>query len=100
MFTIIVGGILFIIALYVLFGSKSSSEEKPKEKKKSQKKETKKIIKEKEEKNIKKEIIPEKTEPKIDLSKYLFKTIKECNNMSKCYFYKNGRLILFCDEKK
>ena len=100
MFTIIVGGILFIIALYVLFGSKSSSEEKPKEKKKSQKKEIKKIINEKEEKNIKKEIIPEKTEPKIDISKYLFKTIKECNNMSKCYFYKNGRLILFCDEKK
>ena len=48
MFTIIVGGILFIIALYVLFGSKSS-EEKSKEKKEASKKnDIKKIVKEKE----------------------------------------------------
>ena len=106
MFTIIVGGILFIFALYYLFGSKSS-EDKPKEKEKNkkQKKENKNIKqttkeekKEKESNLIKTNI--EKPEPKIDLSKYLFKTIKECNNMSKCYFYKNGHLILFCDEKK
>ena len=106
MFTIIVGGILFIFALYYLFGSKSS-EDKPKEKEKNKKqKKDNKNIKQitKEEKNekesnpIKTDI--EKPEPKIDLSKYLFKTIKECNNMSKCYFYKNGHLILFCDEKK
>ena len=106
MFTIIVGGILFIFALYYLFGSKSS-EDKPKEKEKNkkQKKENKNIKqttkeekKEKESNPIKTDI--EKPEPKIDLSKYLFKTIKECNNMSKCYFYKNGHLILFCDEKK
>ena len=106
MFTIIVGGILFIFALYYLFGSKSS-EDKPKEKEKNkkQKKDNKNIQQiTKEEKN-EKESNPiktniEKPEPKIDLSKYLFKTIKECNNMSKCYFYKNGHLILFCDEKK
>ena len=106
MFTIIVGGILFIFALYYLFGSKSS-EDKPKEKEKNKKqKKDNKNIKQitKEEKN-EKESNPiktniEKPEPKIDLSKYLFKTIKECNNMSKCYFYKNGHLILFCDEKK
>ena len=106
MFTIIVGGILFIFALYYLFGSKSF-EDKPKEKEKNkkQKKENKNIKKttkeekkEKESNHIKTNI--EKPEPKIDLSKYLFKTIKECNNMSKCYFYKNGHLILFCDEKK
>ena len=106
MFTIIVGGILFIFALYYLFGSKSS-EDKPKEKEKNKKQKkdnknikqtTKEEKKEKESNPIKTNI--EKPEPKIDLSKYLFKTIKECNNMSKCYFYKNGHLILFCDEKK
>ena len=106
MFTIIVGGILFIFALYYLFGSKSS-EDKPKEKEKNkkQKKENKNIKQTTKEEKKEKESNPiktniEKPEPKIDLSKYLFKTIKECNNMSKCYFYKNGHLILFCDEKK
>ena len=106
MFTIIVGGILFIFALYYLFGSKSS-EAKPKEKEKNkkQKKENKNIKQTTKEEKKEKESNPiktniEKPEPKIDLSKYLFKTIKECNNMSKCYFYKNGHLILFCDEKK
>ena len=42
----------------------------------------------------------EKEEPSTDISKYLFKTIKDCNSMSKCYFYKNGQVILFCGEKK
>ena len=99
MFTIIIGFILFLIALYILFGSKSS-EGKSKEKKETSKKnDIKKIIKEKEEKKDINEINQEK-EPKIDISKYLYKTIKECNSMLKCYFYKNGHLILFCDEKK
>ena len=97
MFTIIIGFILFLIALYILFGSKSS-EEKSKEKKETSKKnDIKKIIKEKKEIKIEKIV---KEEPKIDISKYLIRTIKECNNMSKCYFYKKGHLILFCDEKK
>ena len=108
MFTIIVGGILFIFALYYLFGSKSSEDkpkEKEKEKNKKQKKDNKNIKQTTKEEKKEKESNPiktniEKPEPKIDLSKYLFKTIKECNNMSKCYFYKNGHLILFCDEKK
>ena len=108
MFTIIFGGILFIFALYYLFSSKSY-EEKPKEKYKKSKKEviknTKKEekVKEKEKEKEKKEtekIKIEKKEPENDLSKYLFKTIKECNSMLKCYFYKHGHLILFCDEKK
>ena len=43
MFTIIVGGILFIFALYYLFGSKSS-EDKPKEKEKEKNKKQKKDI--------------------------------------------------------
>ena len=99
MFTIIIGFILFLIALYILFGSKSS-EEKSKEKKETSKKnDIKKIVKEKKEKKDINEINQEK-EPKIDISKYLYKTIKECNSMLKCYFYKNGHLILFCDEKK
>ena len=99
MFTIIIGFILFLIALYILFGSKSS-EGKSKEKKETSKKnDIKKIVKEKEEKKDINEINQEK-EPKIDISKYLYKTIKECNSMLKCYFYKNGHLILFCDEKK
>jgi hypothetical protein len=102
MFTIIFGGILFIFALYYLFSSKSY-EEKPKEKYKKSKKEviknTKKEEKVKEKKETEK-IKIEKKEPENDLSKYLFKTIKECNSMLKCYFYKHGHLILFCDEKK
>ena len=99
MFTIIIGFILFLIALYILFGSKSS-EGKSKEKKETSKKnDIKKLEKEKEEKKDINEINQEK-EPKIDISKYLYKTIKECNSMLKCYFYKNGHLILFCDEKK
>ena len=102
MFTIIFGGILFIIALYYLFSS-NSSEEKPKEKYKKTKKEVIKNIKKEEKEKVKteqKKISIEKKEPEIDLSKYLFKTIKECNSMSKCYFYKSGHLILFCDERK
>ena len=105
MFTIIVGGILFIFALYYLFFSNSSEIKpniKPKLKEKNNKKKdlTKKTGNKKEEEN--KNINIEKKEPKINslLSKYLFKTIKEGNTMSKCYFYKNGHIILFCDEKK
>jgi WD40 repeat protein len=62
-----------------------------------------KNIKKEEKEKVKtepKKISIEKKEPEIDLSKYLFKTIKECNSMSKCYFYKSGHLILFCDERK
>jgi len=107
MFTIIVGGILFIIALYYLFGSFSSGEKpKEKEKNKKEKKNVKKNIdmnKEEKEKEKEKERMDiEKKESKIESlsKKYLFKTIKECNNMLKCYFYKNGHIILFCDERK
>ena len=100
MFGTIIGGILFIIALYILFGPK-----KPEVKKEKNKKETKTQIKTK---NEEKKVMPpikaekeiEKEEPSTDISKYLFKTIKDCNSMSKCYFYKNGQVILFCDEKK
>ena len=100
MFGTIIGGILFIIALYILFGPK-----KPEVKKEKNKKETKTQIKTKNEEKkvmppIKAEKEKEKEEPSIDISKYLFKTIKDCNSMSKCYFYKNGQVILFCDEKK
>ena len=100
MFGTIIGGILFIIALYILFGPK-----KPEVKKEKNKKETKTQIKTKNEEKkvmppIKAEKEKEKEEPSIDISKYLFKTIKDCNSMSKCYFYKNGQIILFCDEKK
>ena len=95
MFGIIIGGILLIIAIYIFFGPQKS-EEKPKETKKIK---NPPIEKEKEIKETKKEKI-EKEEPKIDISKYLIRTIKECNNMSKCYFYKKGHLILFCDERK
>ena len=97
MFTIIIGGILFLIALYYLFGSKSA-QDKPKEKiKKKAETKNKKIPKI--EKTEETEEITN-IEPKIDISKYLIKTIKECNSMQKCYFYKNGHLILFCDERK
>ena len=93
MFTIIIGGILFLIALYYIFGSKSPEKKIPK------KAETKnKKIPKIEKKEEKEEIT--NIEPKIDISKYLIKTIKECNSMQKCYFYKNGHLILFCDERK
>ena len=95
MFGIIIGGILLIIAIYIFFGPQKS-EEKPKDNKKMK---NPPIEKEKEIKETKKEKI-EKEEPKIDISKYLIRTIKECNNMSKCYFYKKGHLILFCDERK
>ena len=95
MFGMIIGGILLIIAIYIFFGPQKS-EEKPKDNKKMK---NPPIEKEKEIKEIKKEKI-EKEEPKIDISKYLIRTIKECNNMSKCYFYKTGHLILFCDERK
>ena len=95
MFGMIIGGILLIIAIYIFFGPQKS-EEKPKENKKMK---NPPIEKEKEIKETKKEKI-EKEEPTIDISKYLIRTIKECNNMSKCYFYKKGHLILFCDERK
>ena len=100
MFGTIIGGILFIIALYILFGPK-----KPEVKKENNKKETKTQIKSKNEEKkvmppIKAEKEKETEETSIDISKYLFKTIKDCNSMSKCYFYKNGQVILFCDEKK
>ena len=94
MFTLIIGGILLIIALYIFFGPKSED----KIKKEKIKKEKIPPIKKEEKKEEKKETIEE--EPKIDISKYLIRTIKEGNSMSKCYFYKKGHLILFCDEKK
>ena len=93
MFTIIIGGILFLIALYYLFGSKSPEKKIPK-KAETKNKKTTKIEKKDEIEKI------SNIEPKIDISKYLIKTIKECNSMQKCYFYKNGHLILFCDERK
>ena len=91
MLSLIIGGILLILALYIFFGPQKS-EPKPQENKNIK---NPPIEKEKE-----KEIKKEKEEPKIDISKYLIKTIKECNGMSKCYFYKKGHLILFCDERK
>ena len=94
MFTLIIGGILLILALYIFFGPKSED----KIKKEKIKKEKIPPIKKEEKKEEKKETIEE--EPKIDISKYLIRTIKEGNSMSKCYFYKKGHLILFCDEKK
>ena len=94
MFTLIIGGILLILALFIFFGPKSED----KIKKEKIKKEKIPPIKKEEKKEEKKETIEE--EPKIDISKYLIRTIKEGNSMSKCYFYKKGHLILFCDEKK
>ena len=94
MLGIVIGGIIAILTIYIFLCPNKATKDKPKsinKKPQNPKKEEKK------------EIIPkkvEKEEPKIDISKYLIKTIKECNNMSKCYFYKKGHLILFCDEKK
>ena len=96
MFGIIIGGILLIIAIYIFFGPKQSKD-KPKEINKKVK--TPPIDNEEEKNKIKEQKI-EKEEPKIDISKYLIRTIKECNYMSKCYFYKKGHLIIFCDERK
>ena len=96
MFGIIIGGILLIIAIYMFFGPKQSKDT-PKEIKKKIK--TPPIVNEEEKNKIKEQKI-KKEEPKIDISKYLIRTIKECNYMSKCYFYKKGHLILFCDERK
>ena len=91
MFTLIIGGILLILALYIFFGPKAEDKNKKEKIKKINKPPIKKEKKEEEE---------EEEEPKIDISKYLIRTIKEGNSMSKCYFYKKGHLILFCDEKK
>ena len=93
MFTLIIGGILLILALYIFFGPKAEDKNKKEKIKKINKPPIKKEKKEEEEKE-------EEEEPKIDISKYLIRTIKEGNSMSKCYFYKKGHLILFCDEKK
>ena len=94
MFTLIIGGILLILALYIFFGPKAEDKNKKEKIKKINKPPIKKEKKEEEEEEEKEE------EPKIDISKYLIRTIKEGNSMSKCYFYKKGHLILFCDEKK
>lgn len=106
MFTLIFGGILFIFALYYLFGKKSSEDNSTKEevnniinqKQKEEIEQYKEYIEENEEEDLNNNL--EEKKIKKDISYYLFKTIRECNSMSKCYFYKNGHLILFCDEKK
>ena len=101
MFIQIICFLLFIFSLYYLFNQKSkiSEPQKPKENKKKQKSrnspDNPKIETKKEEK---KEVIKEPN--KEDITKYLIKTVKEGNNISKIYFYKNGHIILFCDEKK
>ena len=87
-----------IICLTIIFFFLKSSTNKIEDKKGTKisnikKKEEKKKIKEEE-----KEESPKMQ--KIDISKYLFKTIKEGKNMKKCYFYNKGHAILFCDEKK
>ena len=97
MFTLIIGGILLILALYIFFGPKAEDKNKKEKIKKINKPP---IKKEKKEEKKKEEEEKEEEEPKIDISKYLIRTIKEGNSMSKCYFYKKGHLILFCDEKK
>ena len=96
MFTLIIGGILLILALYIFFGPKAEDKNKKEKIKKINKPPIKKEKKEEEEE----EEEEKEEEPKIDISKYLIRTIKEGNSMSKCYFYKKGHLILFCDEKK
>ena len=68
MFTLIIGGILLILALYIFFGPKSED----KIKKEKIKKEKIPPIKKEEKKEEKKETIEE--EPKIDISKYLIRT--------------------------
>ena len=97
MFTLIIGGILLILALYIFFGPKAEDKNKKEKIKKINKPPIKKEKKEEEEEEEEEE---KEEEPKIDISKYLIRTIKEGNSMSKCYFYKKGHLILFCDEKK
>ena len=98
MFTIIIGGILLILALYIFFIPKREENNKKEKIKETKIPPIKKEEKKEEKKKQKEEEVTE--EPKIDISKYLIRTIKEGNNMSKCYFYKKGHLILFCDEKK
>ena len=99
MFGLVVAGLIICLTM-IFFLLKSPSKNDNKNKKESldehKKKEKKEIIKEAEEEN--KEESPEI--PKIDITKYLFKTIKEGNDMKKCYFYNKGHVILFCDEKK
>ena len=57
-----------------------------------------------EKKEFKKEVSNEEEEKtqtlKEEISKHLFKTIKEGKHMIKCYFYNKGHIILFCDEKR
>lgn len=86
-----------IICLTMIFFVLKSSQNKIEDKKDTKKSDMKK------KKEEKKKIKEEKEEPKIqkiDISKYLLKTIKEGKDMKKCYFYNKGHAILFCDEKK
>ena len=98
MLGIIIAG--FIICLTMIFFVLKSSQNNPEEKRKP----NDRVNKDKEDKKSKKkEKEEEKQEteiPKKDISKYLFKSIKEGKNMTKCYFYNKGHAILFCDEKR
>ena len=98
MLGIIIAG--FIICLTMIFFVLKSSQNNSEEKRKpnipvnKDKEDKKSIKKKKEEEKVEPEI------PKKDISKYLFKSIKEGKNMNKCYFYNKGHAILFCDEKR
>ena len=98
MLGIIIAG--FIICLTMIFFVLKSSQNNPEEKRKPKDR----VNKDKEDKKSKKkEKEEEKQEteiPKKDISKYLFKSIKEGKNMTKCYFYNKGHAVLFCDEKR
>lgn len=93
---------LIICLTIIFFLLRSSSQNKPKKEDKPNEADVKmpkeeKIIKKEEEEEEEEE---ESKKQKKDISKYLIKTIKEGKNITKCYFYNKGHLILFCDEKR
>ena len=96
MLTLVVITFLILLLTYFFIFSKSTSNPE-KEEEKNKKTENFPQTSSSTEK-IEKDIQDDK--PKIDISKYLFKTIKEGKDMTKCYFYKNGHIILFCDDKR
>ena len=96
---VVAGLIICLTMIFFLLKSPSKNDNESKREPLDKKKEIEKKTIEKEEKQEEEEEESPKI-PKIDISKYLFKTIKEGNDMKKCYFYNKGHIILFCDERK
>ena len=102
MLGLVVAGLIICLTM-IFFLLKSSSSNKTNKEKRQKETDTKDEKEEKEKKPIEKEENEEEEEteiPKKDISQYLLNSIKEGKNMTKCYFYNKGHLILFCDEKR